>query len=85
MHALAIEKTIPYGDVKLVVAGDPQARTFIGVGLGHGRRGNLVFIQVHPDTVQELEAGAVDLYTVIRQRGVGAVFEAPREAVPIKV
>ena len=85
MHALAIEKTIPYGDVKLVVAGDPLARTFIGVGLGHGRHGNLVFIEVHPDTVLELEAGTVDLHTVIRQRGVGEVFEAPREALPIKV
>ncbi|MED5618959.1 hypothetical protein [Ideonella sp. BN130291] len=80
MHPIAIERTIAYGDVKVVVASDPDERIFIGVGLGQGQRGNLVFIQVDPDTTFQLENGEVDLFTVIRHRGTGLVFEAPRMA-----
>ena len=81
MHTVVIDRTIHYGDVKLMVASDPDDRCFIGLNLSRGQRGNVVFIEVAPQTIDALEAGEVDLYTVIRERGIGLVVELPREVV----
>ncbi len=80
-HAVHLDKTIYYGDVKLMVASDPDDRTFIGFNLSRGLGGNVLFIEVAPETVDELENFEVPLYTVIRERGVGLVVEVPRHAI----
>jgi hypothetical protein len=81
LHAIHIDRTFTYGDVKIFVANDAHERCFIGVGLSLGERGNIVFIQVRPPTVDDLEAGRVDLPTVIEHRGIGLIFEVPHQVV----
>ncbi|MEW6705215.1 MAG: hypothetical protein AB1430_10230 [Pseudomonadota bacterium] len=81
VHAIIIERTFTYGDVKIFVALDEHCRRFIGVGLSLGERGNVVFIQVREDTVSELEQGRVALSTVIQHRGIGLIFEMPHQVV----
>jgi len=79
MHAIIVDRTFIYGDVKIFVASDAHERNFIGVGLSRGERGNVVFIEVRPETVDELESGRVGLPTVIERRGVGLIFEMPHQ------
>lgn len=81
MHELQIDRTFIYGDVKIFVARDANERCFAGVGLSLGERGNIVFIEVREATVDELEAGRVDLPTVIAHRGIGLIFEVPHQVV----
>jgi hypothetical protein len=81
LHPLTIDRELAYGGVKIHVAHDTLQRRFIGIGLGLGERGNLVFIEVLPATIGDLERGAIDLHTAIRERGIGLIFETPRHAV----
>jgi hypothetical protein len=81
LHPLTIDRVLAYGGVKIHVASDTLQRRFIGIGLGLGERGNLVFIEVLPATIGELENGSIDLHTAIRERGIGLIFETPRHAV----
>ena len=81
MHAIHIDRTFTYGDVKIFVAHDAHERCFAGVGLSLGERGNIVFIEVREQTIEELEAGRVDLLTVIAHRGIGLIFEVPHQVV----
>jgi hypothetical protein len=78
MPRVIVEKSIPYGDVSVVLAHDLDGRLFVGVGLGHGSR--FAFIHVDKVTAQELERREVDLFTVISERGLGLVFEATIDA-----
>jgi hypothetical protein len=79
VHAIIVDRTFTYGDVKIFVASDAHERRFLGVGLSLGERGNIVFIEVRPQTIDDLEAGQVDLHTVIEHRGVGMIFEMPHQ------
>ena len=81
MHRVTIQKSIPYGDVNVVLACDAQGRSFVGVGLVKAGEGRFAFIQVDQVTALELERETVDLYTVITERCVGLVFEATPDAV----
>jgi hypothetical protein len=81
MHTLRIDRTFAYGDVKIFVAHDAQQRCFAGVGLAMGARGNVVFIEVRPQTLDDLEAGRLDLATLIAHRGIGLIFEVPHQVV----
>jgi len=81
VHAIVIERTLTYGDVKIFVASDPHERHFLGVGMSLGERGNVVFIEVRRETIGDLEAGRINLSTVIVQRGIGLIFEVPHQLV----
>lgn len=81
MHAIHIDRTFTYGDVKIFVARDPHERHFIGVGLALGARGNVVFIEVRAQTIDDFEAGRVDLPTLIEHHGIGLIFEVPHQTV----
>lgn len=81
MHAIHIDRTFTYGDVKIFVAHDAHERCFLGVGLRLGERGNIVFIEVREATIGDLEAGRVDLPSVIEHRGIGLIFEVPHQVV----
>jgi len=73
MHRVIVERSIPYGDVDVVLAHDLDGRLFVGVGLGQDSR--FAFIHIDDVTAHELELGEVDLFTVISERGLGLVFE----------
>lgn len=81
MHAISIDRTFTYGDVRIFVAHDAHERRFVGVGLSLGERGNIVFIEVREATIADLEAGRVDLPTVIAHRSIGLIFEVPHQVV----
>lgn len=78
MHPVTIYRRLPYGvygEVKLVLARDPQQQLFVGVALDGRDAGRFVFIQVDPQTIRELEARTIDLHTLITERGRGIAFE----------
>ena len=81
LHRVTIEKTLWYGDVEILVAIDADENTFAGFNTGIGRSGNLVFIEVARSTLAELEAGKLDLRTLVAERCIGMIFETSREAV----
>lgn len=78
VHPLQLEKTLPYGDVQLLVARDHEQRCFLGLALSRGTRGNVVLVQVERDKLDALEGGQLSLHTLIREHGVGLVIELPR-------
>lgn len=79
MHDVTVQRTVPYGEVDVVVASDIHDRWYVGVATGDIDRA-VVFIQVEQRTALELERRAIDLYTVISERGIGLVFEATPDA-----
>ena len=78
MHRVIVEKSIPHGDVSVVLAHDLDGRRFVGVGLGEATR--FAFIHTDEITAQELERREIDLFTVISERGLGLVFAATIDA-----
>lgn len=76
MPPVVIDRTLHYGDVKILVAHDEDERCFIGLNTSPRLRGTWVFIEVHPATVDQLEALTVDLHTVVTERRLGSVFTA---------
>jgi hypothetical protein len=78
MHRVIVEKSIPYGDVSVVLAHDLAERLFVGLGLGEANR--FAFIHTDEFTAQELERGEIDLFAVISERSLGLVFEATIDA-----
>jgi hypothetical protein len=81
VHPVVIDRTIPYGDLQVLVAHDAEQRRFLGLKTGPAHFGDFVFLQVAPHTVDEIAAQAVPLYTVINERRVGLVFRAERQQV----
>src|SRR5436190_490514 len=77
MHPVIVEKCIAhYGDVRVLIAHDPDQRSFVGVGNRGNEGDEFVFVQVDRVTMLEVERGMVDLYTLIAERCVGMAFEA---------
>ncbi|MEW6705401.1 MAG: hypothetical protein AB1430_11160 [Pseudomonadota bacterium] len=76
MHQVSIRQRISQGDVSLVLAADEQHRSFVGFNTGDDADSPVLFVQVDRVTLQELELGVVDVYTVITERCAGMVFEA---------
>lgn len=76
-----IDRTIVYGDVKLLVARDDAQRCFIGLSTGSRLRSDFVFLPVHPATIAEIEAHTVDLHTVIERRRLGPAVPVGRHEV----
>jgi hypothetical protein len=81
VHPVVIDRTIPYGGVEVLVARDAEQRRFVGFNTGPARFGEFVFLQVAPQTIEDIEAHAVPLHTVITERRLGMVFQAGRQQV----
>jgi hypothetical protein len=81
VHPVVIDRTIPYGDLQLLVAHDAEQRRFVGLKTGPAQRGDFVFMQVAPHTVDEIAAQVVPLFTVIDEHRTGLVFRAERQQV----
>lgn len=75
MHQLSIHQTISRADVDIVVAADEEQRSFVGLSTGDHEESPFLFVQVDRVTLQELESGTIDVYTVITERCAGMVFE----------
>jgi len=76
VHQLSIQQTLSQNDVSIIVASDAQQRSFVGFNTSDDADSPVLFVQVDRVTLQELESGAVDVYTVITERCAGMVFEA---------
>jgi hypothetical protein len=75
MHQVSIQQTISHDNVNIVVAADDEQRSFVGFGTGEHEESPFLFVQVDRVTLQELESGTIDVYTVITERCAGMVFE----------
>jgi hypothetical protein len=75
MHQVSIQQTISQDDVSVVVAADEEQRSFVGFSTGEHEESPFLFVQVDRVTLQELESGTIDVYTVITERCAGMVFE----------
>lgn len=75
MHQVSIQQTISQDDVSIVVAADEEQRSFVGLPTGEHEESPFLFVQVDRVTLQELESGTIDVYTVITERCAGMVFE----------
>jgi len=53
VHPVVIDRTIPYGDLQVLVAHDAEQRRFLGLKTGPAHFGDFVFLQVAPHTVDE--------------------------------
>ena len=76
MHALSVQKSLPYNDVNVLLASDAQRRSFVAIGSGENAEDEFVFIEIDRVTELELERGTVDLYTVMTDRCAGMVFHS---------
>lgn len=81
MHPVVIDRTIRYGDVRILVARDDAQRSFVALNTGVRQQGRFVFLQVEPSTIDELEALSVDLHTLVTRRCTGLIFTAERDEV----
>jgi hypothetical protein len=75
MHQVSIQQTLSQHDVSIVVAADEEQRSFVGLPTGEDEESPFLFVQVDRVTLQELESGTIDVYTVITERCAGMVFE----------
>jgi hypothetical protein len=75
MHQVCIQQTICHDDVSIVLAADDEQRSFVGFSTGDDEESPFLFVQVDRVTLQELESGTIDVYTVVTERCAGMVFE----------
>jgi hypothetical protein len=75
MPPVVIDRSIPYGAMRLLVARTPDGRTCLGLYSGPAARSPIVFLEVALPAVDALERGELSLYALLATRGPGRVLE----------
>lgn len=76
MHFVSIQQTLSRDQLNIVVAADPEQRSYVALFGLEPQEGPVRFVQVDRLTLHELQAGAIDVYTVMAERCAGLSFEA---------